>query len=161
GLSNGQTVRYKFFVDGKNWVSDPKNPNKEPDGQGSDNSVVTASCGVSTCSQEPPPNEGGPPPDAEPPPGQFDWRSAILYFVFVDRWNNGDPTNDAPVAGVEPQANYQGGDYAGVIAKIDEGYFNDLGVNAIWLTVPMGNPSVAGAGADGHQYSAYHGYWPS
>jgi glycosidase len=25
----------------------------------------------------------------------------------------------------------------------------------------MDNPSVAGPGADGYQYSAYHGYWPT
>ena len=30
------------------------------------------------------------------------------------------------------------------------GYFDDLGVNALWLTVPMDNTNVTGAGSDGH-----------
>ena len=66
----------------------------------------------------------------EPAPGEFDWRSAVLYFVFVDRFSNGDTTNDGPVDGVETPANYQGGDYAGLLDVIESGYFDDLGVNA-------------------------------
>ena len=95
-------------------------------------------------------------------PGEaFDWRSAVLYFVFVDRFRNGDKSNDAPIAGIETPANFQGGDYAGVIEAIEEGYFESLGVNALWLTVPMDNPDTPGWGYDGHQYTGYHGYWPS
>jgi glycosidase len=62
-----------------------------------------------------------------------------------------------------PIANYQGGDWAGVTQKINAGYFTDLGVNTLWLTVPFKNPNVAGAGVGGdtHMYSAYHGYWPT
>jgi glycosidase len=155
-VENGRAIQYKFFVDGANWVTDPGNPSQTPDGQGGQNSVVVASCAAMTmpaCE-----GDGGPPPI---PPGSFDWRSAVMYFVFVDRFLNGDPSNDAPVGGIEVPANYQGGDYAGLLAKIEAGYFDDLGVNALWLTVPMDNPSVAGSGADGHAYSAYHGYWPS
>ena len=37
-----------------------------------------------------PPAEGKPPP----PAGVFDWRDAVLYFVFVDRFFNGDTSND-------------------------------------------------------------------
>ncbi|MCY1007329.1 alpha-amylase family glycosyl hydrolase [Nannocystis pusilla] len=92
--------------------------------------------------------------------GAFDWRDAIIYFVFVDRFNNGDPGNDA-LTGVETAADWQGGDWAGVTAKIEDGYFNELGVNTLWLTVPMNNTSDDGLGTDGHLYSAYHGYWPT
>jgi len=149
-VAEGTTIAYKFVVNGSEWVNDPLNPDSEPDGVGGVNSVVTASCGYQIC------------PVDEPPliPGAFDWRSAVMYFVFVDRFNNGDSDNDASVSGVESQADYQGGDWAGVIAKIEEGYFEQLGVNALWLTVPMDNTSNAGLGFDGHMYSAYHGYWP-
>ncbi len=93
--------------------------------------------------------------------GLDEWRNQVLYFVFVDRWNNGTTSNDGDaVPGVQAPANYQGGDWAGVTAKIQDGYFNDLGVTALWLTVPMDNPDVSGAGSDGYMYSAYHGYWP-
>src|SRR4029077_12599630 len=93
--------------------------------------------------------------------GDLEWSQAILYFVFVDRFYDGNPANNgAQVAGVAPAANYQGGDYAGVTKKIQDGYFTDLGVNTLWLTVPMDNPEVSGLGTDGKEYSAYHGYWP-
>ena len=157
----GAVIHYKFFVDGTTWVVDPQNPSKEPDGVGGENSVKKADCpALPAC----PAGDGGGDagPDVYvPPPGAFDWQSAVLYFVFVDRFANGDTSNDTPVANVEGPANYQGGDYEGLRQKIEEGYFDQLGVNALWLTVPMDNPQVAGAGADGHQYSAYHGYWPS
>lgn len=32
---------YKFVVDGKDWISDPTNPNSEPDGFDGHNSIVT------------------------------------------------------------------------------------------------------------------------
>jgi glycosidase len=100
--------------------------------------------------------------DCEEPPnniGEFDWRDAVIYFVFVDRFFNGDQSNDASI-GLETPADWQGGDWAGVMQKIDEGYFDELGVNCLWLSVPMNNTQASGAGTDGHQYSAYHGYWP-
>jgi glycosidase len=149
------TIHYKFFVDGANWVSDPANPDQEDDGNGGKNSVRQVSCGTVCPEGSGGGGVGGGSGDV------FDWRSAILYFVFVDRFDDGDPSNDAPVAGVETPANWQGGDWAGLRDRIESGYFDELGVNALWLTVPLDNPSVAGAGADGHQYSAYHGYWPS
>lgn len=107
-------------------------------------------------------NDDAPPP---PPPqeGAWDWRDAVIYFVFVDRFNNGDPSNDGMIDGVVADiADWNGGDWQGVIDRIDEGYFNELGVNTLWVTVPMDNTSEAGQGvADTRMYSAYHGYWPS
>ncbi len=91
----------------------------------------------------------------------FSWEDAVIYFVFTDRFRNGDPTNDAPVPGVDPKANYWGGDFAGVLAALREGYFDDLGVTALWLSPPQENPSTGWPGADGRQYTGYHGYWPS
>ncbi|MCA9711113.1 MAG: hypothetical protein KDK70_35050 [Myxococcales bacterium] len=106
--------------------------------------------------------DDGPPP---PPPaeGAWDWRDAIIYFVFVDRFENGDDTNDgkigAPVADI---ADWYGGDWQGVIDRIEEGYFNELGVNTLWVTVPMDNTSSAGQGVgETRMYAGYHGYWPA
>ncbi|NUP04663.1 MAG: hypothetical protein HOW73_01225 [Polyangiaceae bacterium] len=156
-LPNGGTVRYKYLVNGTDWVTDPTNPDQEDDGLGAKNSVKHVSCGAGPCEGVGGQGGGG----GGPGPGAFDWRSAVLYFVFVDRFRNGDPSNDDPIPGVEPPANYQGGDYAGLLEMIETGYFDDLGVNALWLTVPADNPNSPGPGADGHDYSAYHGYWPS
>lgn len=105
--------------------------------------------------------------DAPPPPppqeGAWDWRDAIIYFVFVDRFHNGDPGNDGQINGpVADIADWNGGDWQGVIDRIDEGYFNELGVNTLWVTVPMDNPNDDWPGvSDGRQYAGYHGYWPT
>jgi glycosidase len=142
-------VLYKFLINGTNWIADPANPNQVSDGFGGFNSKLAgATCDMWTCAPA-------------PPMGDLEWSQAVLYFVFIDRWNNGKPQNDgSQVANVASAANYQGGDYAGVTAKIQSGYFTDLGVNTLWLTVPMDNPEVSGLGTDGKNYSAYHGYWP-
>jgi glycosidase len=146
----GETL-YKFrIVDTNTWIADPSNPDQVDDGFGGKNSrVLDLMCDDYTC---------------EDPTliGSFDWRDAVLYFVFVDRFLDGDPSNNGQTpAGVLPPAAYQGGDYAGVLQKINAGYFNDLGVNALWLTVPMDNPNATGVGSDGKLYTGYHGYWPS
>jgi len=148
---DGAKIRYKFVLNGKDWVNDPGNAAKESDGLGGENSVRFAACGFDYCENEPP----------KPGPNAFDWRSAVLYFVFVDRFRNGDPSNDGNVSGVDTPANYQGGDWRGVIDALEEGYFESLGVNALWLTVPQDNPNSSGLGSDGRPYSGYHGYWVS
>ncbi|WP_108803457.1 alpha-amylase family glycosyl hydrolase [Aquimarina sp. Aq107] len=88
----------------------------------------------------------------------FVWENATVYFVLTDRFENGDPSNDIsynrPQDG-PPLRNYEGGDLLGLINKIEEGYFDDLGVNALWITPPIENiyGSVPGAGY------GFHGYW--
>ena len=93
-----------------------------------------------------------------------DWETASLYFLMVDRFNNGDPDNDRKVDDPEilPMANYFGGDLAGVIEKIRDGYFRKLGVNTIWLSPITQNPLGAyGLWPDPRsKFSGYHGYWP-
>ncbi len=93
--------------------------------------------------------------------GTWDWRSANLYFAFTDRFNNGDPSNDITIPGVAYQANYQGGDFDGIRQKIEEGYFDDLGIDAIWVSPHLDNTNNAEYGVDGRLYSGYHGYWPA
>ncbi len=94
-------------------------------------------------------------------PDPFRWDEALLYFVFTDRFRNGDPSNDRPADGVPTQANYQGGDFKGVTQAIEEGYFDRLGVRALWLSPPDANPDGAFDGSYGQKYAGYHGYWPS
>jgi len=140
-VKDQQVIVYKFVVDG-NWIADPTNTRKSPDGFGAFNSVMRVDC------------------DECPTRPAFDWRDAIMYFVMIDRFANGDPSNDAPISGVEQPGQYQGGDFKGLKQKIEEGYFNDLGVNTLWLTSPIDNADNANPGSDGHSYSGYHGYWP-
>ncbi|MFN0275685.1 MAG: alpha-amylase family glycosyl hydrolase, partial [Chitinophagales bacterium] len=80
-----------------------------------------------------------------------DFQKTIMYFMMVDRFNNGDTANDNPVQDdrVLPQANYYGGDLTGILKKIDEGYFQSLGVNSLWISPVFQNP-----------YNAYQEYPP-
>src|SRR5262249_36055616 len=151
---------YKFRIlykdSSEKWIADPQNPTQEPDGFGGQNSVLRGvTCARFTCAPAAPMCTG-------PTMGTYDWRDAVLYFVFVDRFLDGNPANNDPVsaAGLKPPANWQGGDWAGVTQKIKEGYFNSLGVNALWLSVPVDNSDGTGVGDDGELYTAYHGYWP-
>ena len=95
---------------------------------------------------------------------RFDHHSNILYNAFVDRFYNGDPKNDEPVDDPEilPPANYLGGDIVGITQKIKGGYFNDLGINTIWISPLVQNPKGAfGLWPEPRtKFSGYHGYWP-
>ncbi len=139
-VNDQQIILYKLVIDG-NWQADPANPRKSPDGFGGENSVTRVDC------------------DQCPGRPTIDWRDAVMYFVMVDRFNDGNPANNASV-GVEGPADYDGGDFAGVTQKIDSGYFDDLGVNTLWITSPFDNADTKYPGSDGHDYSGYHGYWP-
>ena len=91
-------------------------------------------------------------------------KGAVIYQIYVDRFCNGDPTNDVltgeynyigdHVKHVENWDRYPekldvrdfyGGDLAGVISKI--GYLKDLGVEAIYLNPIFVSPS-------NHKYDA-------
>ena len=91
----------------------------------------------------------------------FEWRDATMYFAFTDRFVNGDPGNDAPTADVDARANWAGGDWVGIREKIEDGYFDELGVNALWISAVVDNPDIRERGADGRFYTSYHGYFPA
>lgn len=93
----------------------------------------------------------------------FQWEDGLLYFVFTDRFRNGDWDAELydPIQGVAECANYQGGDFLGVIHALEEGYFAELGVNALWLSPVYENPEGHYGGTDGNRYTGYHGYWPT
>ncbi len=152
----GKSVQYKYFVNGTTWTIDASAPTTSDGGGNTNNLLAAVTCDPAVCDA---------PPD--PPPGVFDWRSSVMYFVFVDRFFNGSTSNDCHVSGTSKSGSasgdYEGGDWAGVTQKIDAGYFEDLGVNTLWVTVPVKNADAdayPGTGGDGHVYSAYHGYWP-
>ncbi|GIW22682.1 MAG: alpha-amylase [Candidatus Sericytochromatia bacterium] len=88
------------------------------------------------------------------------WQNQIIYFIFTDRFSNGNKSNDFNVNSKDPWA-YHGGDLQGVINKLD--YIKDLGATAIWITPPMDNRDTAfKANFGGGKYQdiwAYHGYW--
>ena len=91
----------------------------------------------------------------------FDWDAANVYFMLTDRFYNGDTANDTIIKRDQPTGKlrgFEGGDFAGVIKKLDEGYFKDLGVNAIWMT-PI-YEQIHGGVDEGTGFSyGFHGYW--
>jgi cyclomaltodextrinase len=93
-----------------------------------------------------------------------DRQTMIMYFMMVDRFNNGEKSNDHPVKDpqISPKVNYFGGDIAGIILKEKEGYFKDLGVNTLWLSPISQNPIKAYGRYPKPftTFSGYHGYWP-
>ena len=92
------------------------------------------------------------------------WGDAIIYSIMIDRFYDGDTTNSNPV--VHPElsikANYQGGDLQGIIDKIEEGYFDSLGINTFWVSPIVDNTNNAYEEfPPPHRYfTGYHGYWP-
>lgn len=61
----------------------------------------------------------------------------VIYFVFTDRFADGDPTNNDPAKSKglydrKKGRHYHGGDLQGVIDKL--GYIKSLGATAIWTT---------------------------
>ena len=89
------------------------------------------------------------------------WNNATVYFMMTDRFANGDTSNDVNYNRKQDAAtlrNFMGGDLKGITEKINEGYFNDLGVNVLWMT-PL-NEQVHGYWDEdwGRSYP-FHGYW--
>jgi len=143
---------YKFVVDGK-WIADPLNPAREPDGHDGFNSVLVLGKGGADEPTEQRVVEGFVTPD---------WaRDAIWYQIMLDRFANGDATNDPPntrpwtSAWRETSAwetrdgqsfwqwavfnRHYGGDLEGLRTRIP--YLKALGVNAIYLNPVFEAPS--------------------
>jgi alpha-amylase len=91
----------------------------------------------------------------------FTWDNATIYFLMTDRFYNGDTSNDyqhtednAPA----PLRGYMGGDIKGITKKLNDGYFSDLGVNAIWMTPLVEQISGSVNEGTGNSFG-FHGYW--
>ena len=105
---------------------------------------------------------------------RHDAEGQVLYSLMVDRFANGNPNNDWKMRSPEVLdiVDYQGGDFAGITQKIEEGFFDSLGVNTIWISPITQNPWDAWGRYEfknGNKwdpskkytkFSGYHGYWP-
>jgi len=92
------------------------------------------------------------------------WNDAIIYSLMIDRFNNGDTTNDKPIShdSLFKPANYNGGDLQGILNKLNEGYFDSLGINTFWISPIVDNTNKAYREypPPHRYYTGYHGYWP-
>jgi len=121
---------------------------------------------------------GAPPPPAAPAgvappapqavvrvPGSFA-DNPIVYFVMTDRFVDGDPSNDGSygrtreAAPKDDVATFHGGDLRGLTQKLTAGWFDQLGVNALWITAPYEQIHGWVVGGDKEfKHYAYHGYY--
>ena len=118
---------------------------------------------------------------------RHDQQSQVLYSLMVDRFCNGNRDNDWKINSEEvfDIVDYQGGDLAGITEKINAGFFDELGVNTIWISPITQNPWDAWGyypfdfmpdqsedelplfnnkydrHRDHTRFSGYHGYWPT
>lgn len=99
----------------------------------------------------------------------FTWDNATIYFAITDRFYNANEANDHSYGRCVDEIDadeyktrvgtFHGGDLEGLTEKIEEGYFDKLGVNVIWFTAPY--EQIHGAVcSDGFKHYAYHGYYP-
>lgn len=73
------------------------------------------------------------------------WQDESIYFLMIDRFNNGSFQNDYHVDVKDPLS-YHGGDFQGILNKLD--YIKDMGFTTIMLTPIFDNED-----------KGYHGYW--
>lgn len=99
---------------------------------------------------------------AQPPPFN-PWGDEVLYFVLIDRFADGDPSNNIRVERRNP-GGWHGGDFKGLTQQLDE--LKDLGITALWINPvqrqqPRGMYAQAPAkmGLPEFQHEGFHGYW--
>lgn len=100
----------------------------------------------------------------------FEWRNATVYFVITDRFLDGDSANNINYGrkvdyGSDQMnaATFHGGDIKGLTQKAREGYFQDLGVDAVWMTdvYEQIHGWMTGSGSvNDFPHYGYHGYYP-
>lgn len=98
------------------------------------------------------------PPVREVP---FKWEGANVYFLLTDRFFNANPENDLNFERRDSTAvlrGFLGGDLQGITKKIEEGYFTELGINAIWMNPVV--EQIHGSVDEGTGITyGFHGYW--
>ena len=108
------------------------------------------------------------------------WTRGVMYQVVLDRLSpplqgeraeiasrasNAEPHDDLDLdltSEDSPSIGERwGGSLTGVVALLEDGYFERLGVSALWLSPLAPNPVGKWTGVEGGppRYEGYHGYW--
>lgn len=88
-----------------------------------------------------------------------DFDSDVIYEIVTDRFYDGDATNN-PTGALYDSTHtslkkYFGGDWQGITDKINDGYFTNMGITALWISQPVEN--IYTVFSDGS--TSYHGYY--
>lgn len=92
------------------------------------------------------------------------WDEEIIYMIMTDRFFDGNPSNNNPenIEGSFDKGHleaYHGGDFRGIIDKVD--YLKDLGITTLWITPIVKNIDTNMMADKNDKQFAYHGYWAS
>lgn len=82
-------------------------------------------------------------------------RDDVIYFVMLDRFADGDLSNNQGVELQSPLA-FHGGDLEGLISKLP--YIKSLGATAVWLT-PINTQIAHDISSEYGEFAPHHGYW--
>ncbi|WP_330218239.1 alpha-amylase family glycosyl hydrolase [Streptococcus sp. X13SY08] len=87
-----------------------------------------------------------------------DFSTDSIYQIVTDRFSDGDATNNAQgeLFDKSNPRKYHGGDWKGIISKIQDGYLTKMGISAIWISSPVENIESIDPSSNS---AAYHGYW--
>lgn len=92
-----------------------------------------------------------------------DFCTDTIYMILIDRFNSVDNHNFEKYSHPEllDKKNpfyYHGGNFKGIIKKIEEGYFTKLGITALWISPPTLNVDAI-LETGNAKITSYHGYW--
>lgn len=97
----------------------------------------------------------------------FSYESATVYFAMTDRFYDGNPENNTSYGRVQEDAlgkdiaTFHGGDFVGLTEKLEEGYFQELGIDVLWVSAPYEQVhGFIGGGSQGDfAHYGFHGYY--
>ncbi len=91
----------------------------------------------------------------------FVWEAANVYFLLTDRFYDGNSQKTLYLNRTKETGKlrgFEGGNLKGVIQKMKSGYFEELGINAIWMTPLVEQIHDGTDEGTGFTYG-FHGYW--
>lgn len=96
---------------------------------------------------------------ADPPDSSVDFTGDVIYQIVSDRFEDGNESNN-PEGELHSDdcsdlRKYCGGDWQGIIDRIEDGYLTGLGITAIWISPPFENVTEISSDSG----TSYHGYW--
>ncbi len=94
---------------------------------------------------------------------KVNYSTDVMYQIVTDRFSDGNPSNNPTGSAFSSDHSnmklYFGGDWKGIINKINDGYLPGMGVTAIWISQPVENITSV-VNYSGVNNTSYHGYWP-
>ncbi|GLX79205.1 putative cyclomaltodextrin glucanotransferase [Thalassotalea insulae] len=92
---------------------------------------------------------------------KINYGTDVVYQIVTDRFVDGDTSNNPSGALYDSSCanlkKYCGGDWQGIIDKLNDGYFSEMGISALWISQPVEN--IYSVLNDTAGSTAYHGYW--